>query len=140
MRVNGQDSEWFPINSGVRQGCVAAQELFNCVIDHLMSRVCERIPGVPLGNYILKDLEYADDTILFAETAEQLREALCVFDEESKKLGLRISWPKTELMFIGDGPDPPPLLFDGTPVHFVPTFKYLGSTVTNNGDLKTEVD
>ena len=126
VRVNGQDSEWFPINSGVRQGCVAAPELFNCVIDHLMSRVCERIPGVPLGNYILKDLEYADDTTLFGETADQLREALSVFDEESKKLGLRISWSKTELMHVGDGPDPPSFLFDGTPVNFVPTFKYLG--------------
>lgn len=25
VRVSGRDSEWFPINSGVRQGCVAAQ-------------------------------------------------------------------------------------------------------------------
>ena len=48
VRVNGRDSEWFPIHSGVRQGCVAAPELFNCIIDHLMSRVCERVPGVSL--------------------------------------------------------------------------------------------
>ena len=140
VRVNGRDSEWFPINSGVWQGCVAAPELFNCVIDHLMLRTCERIPGVPLGNYILKDLEYADDTILFSETSDQLREALSVFDEESKKLGLKISWAKTKLMYIGIGPGPPSFLFDGTPVHFVPTFKYLGSTVSNTGDLKPEVD
>nr|XP_061787952.1 uncharacterized protein LOC133577874 [Nerophis lumbriciformis]XP_061787953.1 uncharacterized protein LOC133577874 [Nerophis lumbriciformis] len=99
-----------------------------------------RVPGVSLGNYTLKDLEYADDTTLFSETADQLREALGVFDEETKQLGLKISWSKTELMHIGDGPDPPPFLFEDTPVHFVPTFRYLGSTVTNTGDLKREVD
>lgn len=53
------------------KGCVAAPELFNCVIDHLMSRVCEQIPGVPLANCTLEDLEYADDTILFRETSDQ---------------------------------------------------------------------
>ena len=105
-----------------------------------VSRVCERIPGMPFGNYTLKDLEYSDDTTLFSETADQLREALCVFDEESRKLGLKINWPKTELMHVGDGTDPPPLLFDGTPVHFTPTFTYLGTIVTNTGDLKTEID
>ena len=35
--VNGKESEPFSINSGVRQGCVAAPELFNCVIDYLMT-------------------------------------------------------------------------------------------------------
>lgn len=69
------------MTSGVRQGCVAAPELFNCVIDHLMSRVCERIPGVLFSKYALKVLEYADDTTLFSETADQLSEA----EEETKK-------------------------------------------------------
>jgi len=34
VRINGKLSEWFNINSGVRQGCVAAPDLFNCVVDH----------------------------------------------------------------------------------------------------------
>ena len=45
VRINGKLSEWFNINSGVRQGCVAAPDLFNCVVDHLMSRVCAQIPA-----------------------------------------------------------------------------------------------
>ena len=52
VRINGKESEWFPINSGVRQGCVAAPDLFNSVIDYLMTRVSARIPGVSLGDYI----------------------------------------------------------------------------------------
>ncbi|GAA6102574.1 gamma-aminobutyric acid receptor subunit alpha-2-like [Tachysurus ichikawai] len=32
VRINGRDSDWFPISSGVRQGCVAAPDLFNSII------------------------------------------------------------------------------------------------------------
>ncbi|KAL1276258.1 hypothetical protein QQF64_035881 [Cirrhinus molitorella] len=107
VRVNGRD--WFSISSGVRQGCVAAPDLFSCIIDHLMSKVCERIPGVPFGSYHLTDLEYTDDTILLSTSYSQLRDALDVYSEEAEKLGLYVSWTKTKFMHVGDGPDPPPL-------------------------------
>lgn len=64
IRVNGKESSWFSVNSGVRQGCVAASDLFNCVIDYLMNRVCNLIPSIQLNRYMLSDLEYADDTAL----------------------------------------------------------------------------
>ena len=35
VRVGNDLSEWFSIASGVRQGCVVAPDLFNCVIGHL---------------------------------------------------------------------------------------------------------
>ncbi|KAI8496714.1 hypothetical protein Bbelb_253690 [Branchiostoma belcheri] len=135
-----QNSEWFQINSGVRQGCVAAPDLFNCVVDYLMSKVSECVPGVSFGGYSLADLEYADDTTLLADTPQRLRDALVVFDAEASKLGLSINWSKTELMHIGDGPDPAPLSFNNTTVNFVSTFNYLGSTVSRTGDLKPEID
>ena len=72
VRINGKLSEWFNINSGVRQGCVAAPDLFNCVVDHLMSRVCAQIPAVSFGNLHLVDLEYADDTIMLSDGIEKL--------------------------------------------------------------------
>lgn len=34
--------------------CVAVSDLLNCIIDHLMDRVCAWIPGVRLGSYLLK--------------------------------------------------------------------------------------
>ena len=140
VRINGKDSEPFNINSGVRQGCVAAPDLFNCVIDHLMTRVCERVSGVSFGEYNLSDLEYADDTAALTEDLPTLVLALDTFAEEAAKLGLKINWNKTELMHVGDGEDPQPLIYDGIEVKFVPKFKYLGSILTKTGDLKPEVD
>jgi len=40
VRINGKISEWLNINSGVRQGCVAAPDLFNCVVDHRLLFGC----------------------------------------------------------------------------------------------------
>lgn len=139
VRINGIDSDWFTISSGVRQGCVAAPDLFNCIIDHLMFRVCERIPGVSLGNYHLTDLEYADDTILLSTSYSQLRDALGIYSEEAARLGLQVSWTKTKFMYVGDGPDPPPIHIGSDIVEPVKSFVYLGSMVTDNGSLKPEI-
>lgn len=76
-------------------------------------------------------MDHADDTTLFGETADELRETLSMFAKETKKLGLQTNWSKTKLMDVGNGPDLPPFLFDGTPIHFVSTFKYFDSTVPN---------
>ncbi|KAJ8287175.1 hypothetical protein GJAV_G00048520 [Gymnothorax javanicus] len=140
VRVSGKDSGWFPIDSGVRQGCVAAPDLFNCVVDHLMTQVCKEVSGVWLGNYHLTDLEYADNTTLFSSSLQDLSSALTIYTSEATKLGLQVSWQKTKLMYVGDGPDPPPLYVGSDAVEFVSSFTYLGSTITDKGDLKPEID
>ena len=140
LRINGKLSEWFNINSGVRQGCIAAPDLFNCVVDHLVLRVYAQTPAVSFGNLHLSDLEYADDTILLSNDIEKLTAALSVYDRESRKVGLKVSGEKTKLMHVGEGPDPASLNIDGNAVEFADSFVYLGSTVTNNGDSKPEIE
>ena len=43
-------------------------------------------------------------------------------------------------MHVGEGLDPPSLNINGNVVEFVDSVVYLGSTVTNNGDLKPEIE
>ena len=43
-------------------------------------------------------------------------------------------------MYVGEGPDPPPIHIGNDTIEFVSSFTYLGSTITNNGDLKPEID
>ena len=107
--------------------------------DYLMERVTSRVPGVSFGSFHLGDLEYADDTALFTAELAELNHALDVFHEEAAKLGLMVNWDKTELMVIGDGPDPAPLMYQGVQVKFVPNFKYLGSIISSTGDINPEI-
>lgn len=61
VHANGKDPAGFPSTAGSDK---AAPNLFNCIIDHLMTRVCDWVPSRSFGNHILADLKYADDTIL----------------------------------------------------------------------------
>ena len=59
VRLASSLSEEFSIETGVKQGCVIAPYLFNCVIDHLMRRLLSRCNlGIQLGEYQLTDLDY----------------------------------------------------------------------------------
>ena len=41
IMVNVKGPAWLSVDSEVRQGCVVAPELFNCVIDHLMTHIIQ---------------------------------------------------------------------------------------------------
>ena len=109
VRINNTISDWFTISSGVRQSCVAAPDLFNCIIDYLMENVSAMVPGIQLGQYHLTDMEYADDASIFATNQNDISSALAIFDTEACKLGLGTSWAKTKIMKFGDVPSPPSL-------------------------------
>ena len=139
VRINNTLSDWFTISSGVRQGCVAAPDLFNCIIDYLMENVSATLPGIQLGPYHLTDLEYADDAALFATNQNDISSALAIFDTEACKLGFRSSWAKTKIMKFGDAPSPPSLHICNNDVEFVDKLTYLGSIITNTGDLQPDI-
>ena len=48
--INNTLSDWLTISSGVRQGCVAAPDLFNCIIDYLMANVSAMVPGIQVAS------------------------------------------------------------------------------------------
>ena len=49
----------------------------------------------------INNLRYADDTILKAESEEELKDLLMKMKEESEKVELRLSIQKTNLMALG---------------------------------------
>ena len=70
VRLASSLSEEFTIETGMKQGCVSAPDLFNCAIDHLMRRLLSRCSlGIQLGEYQLIDLDYADDIAIVAPSA-----------------------------------------------------------------------
>ena len=41
VRLDGDDGDWFPIRTGLRQGCVMSPLLFNVYMDAMMRKVTE---------------------------------------------------------------------------------------------------
>ena len=88
----------FPVNTGVRQGCVLAPTLFNTCMDHVPKGISESLGcRLSLVTARIPDLDFADDAVIFAETTEVLAEALESLSEEAEPLGLRVSWTKTKV-------------------------------------------
>ena len=57
--------------------------------------------GIKIAGRNTKNLRYADDTILMAESEEELKSLLMKVKEESEKIGLKFNIQKTKIMASG---------------------------------------
>ena len=57
--------------------------------------------GIKIAGRNINNLRYADDTILMAESEEELKSLLMKVKEESDKVGLRLNIQKTMIMASG---------------------------------------
>ena len=57
--------------------------------------------GIMIFGRNINILRYADDTILMAESKEELRSLLMEVEEETEKVGLKLNIQKTKIMASG---------------------------------------
>ena len=57
--------------------------------------------GIKIASRNINNLRYADDTILMAESGEELKSLLMKVKVESKKVGLKLNVQKTKIMASG---------------------------------------
>ena len=57
--------------------------------------------GIQIAGRNIKNLRYADDTTLMAESEEELKSLLMKVKEESEKVSLKLSIQKTKIMTSG---------------------------------------
>ena len=57
--------------------------------------------GIKIARRNISNLRYADDTILMAESEEELRSFLMKVKEESENVGLKLNIQKTKIMVSG---------------------------------------
>ena len=87
--------------------------------------------GIKSARRNINNLRYADDTILIAETEEELKSLLMKLKEESEKTGLKLNIQKVKIMVSG------PITswqIDGETMETVTEFILLGSKITADGD------
>ena len=92
--------------------------------------------GIKIAGRNINNLRYADDTILMAESKEGLKSLLIKVEEESRKVGLKLSIQKTKIMSSG------PITswqIDGETMETVRGFVFLGSKITADGDCSHEI-
>ena len=83
-----------------------------------------------------RNISYADDTTLMAESEEELKSLLMKVKEESEKVGLKLNIQKTKIMASG-----PITSWEtvGETVETVSDFIFLGFKITEDGDCNHEI-
>ena len=138
VRTGHGTTNWFQIGKGVRQGCIMSPYLFNLYAEHIMRNAGleEARAGIKIAGRNIKNLRYADDTTLMAESEEELKSLLIKVKEESEKVGSKLNIQKTNIMPSG------PIISwqkDGETVETGSDFMFLGSKITADGDCSHEI-
>ena len=87
--------------------------------------------GIKIIKININNLRYTDDTILMAESKEELKSLIMKVKEESEKVGLKLNIQKTKIMTSG------PITswqLDEETVETVTECIFLGSKITADGD------
>ena len=71
--------------------------------EHYVGPLCaeETQAGIKIAGRNINNLRYADETILMAESEEELKSLLMKVKEESEKVGLKLNIQKTKIMASG---------------------------------------
>ena len=92
--------------------------------------------GIKIAVRNISNLRYADDTILMAESEEELKSLLMKVTVVSDNVGLKLNFQKAKIMASG------PITsweIDGETVETVSDFIFLGSKITTDGDCSHEI-
>ena len=77
--------------------------LFNLYAEYIMRNAGleEAQVGIKIARRNINNFRYADDTILMAESEEELKSLLMKVKVESEKVGLKLNMQKTNIMASG---------------------------------------
>ena len=138
FRTGHGTTDWFQIGKGVCQGCILSPCLCNFYAEYIMRNAGleEAQAGIKIAGRNINNLRYADNTILMAESEEELKSLLMKVKEESEKVGLKLNIQKTKIMVSS------PITsrqIDGETMEMVKDFIFLGSKITADGDCSHEI-
>jgi len=143
IRIANAVSETVRVSTGLRQGVALSPVLFNLVLEKII-RELNTIDGVAMGNTTIGLLAYAYDLALLGNNLDTVKQNCRKLINVAGKCGLKINDKKIEYVIIerrsreyrqGEFMEIDQHKFKRTS-----HFKYLGSIITQDSDLKMEMD
>ncbi|KAL1267682.1 hypothetical protein QQF64_033045 [Cirrhinus molitorella] len=138
--MNNTLTEWFSVQSGVRQGCIISPILFLLTVDWITTNTtADKSRGIQWTlSSQLEDLDFADDLALLSTNLPNMQSKTDMLNKYAKQAGLNINTSKTQVMCINTIPTAS-ILVNGAPLEFVEDFTYLGSLISNNNAVQKDI-
>ena len=130
----GEQTRWFKITTGVKQGCVMSDFLFLLTVDWTMRRTTENHRNGIRWNFTstLEDLDFADDIVLISSKYEHVQSKTNRLVDNAGRVGLKLNAQKCKVMRMNSRREDK-VMIGREEVEDVEEFVYLGSTVTKEG-------
>ena len=133
-----EETNKIPIKKGVRQGDTISPKLFTACLEEIFRKLNWRDRGIKIGDEYLSNLRFADDIVLFSESANGLQQMLEELNRESLKVGLKMNKKKTKIMF-NRHIQAEQIQIQNEALEVVDEYVYLGQLVQTNTSFETEI-
>jgi len=141
VRVGDRCSEHSAVGRGVRQGCCLSPLLFTVYAEMMMVEAMEEVEeGIKIGGKLLKDVRFADDQGMVADSEIGLQRLMDGLGSAAHQYDMKINVKKTKVMRVSrKGEGDVNIFIEGKQVEQVKKFKYLGSIITDDGRCEEEI-
>jgi hypothetical protein len=120
----------------VREGCNLWLLLLNIYIEQAIIECT----GIKVNGMGMQMVRFADDVTIIAQDEINLKRALeCLDDILNSKYKMKMNRTKTEVMVCSKNHENFNVKMDDNTLKQVPTFKYLGSILTEDGKNKEDI-
>jgi hypothetical protein len=134
VQLDGCRTERFLCTTGVKQGCPLSPTLFSLYFDHVADYLTHgRVtsPSIP-GIGPLNSLLYADDVVVFANSAQDLNWLMGGLEFFCNDWDMAVNVDKTKVMVVGNASQrskKTAIKLQGRTLEYVDSYKYLGIEV-----------
>lgn len=129
-------SEYFTVETGVKQGCILSPVLFSLYLNDLP----QILPGgVHIADTNIKILLYADDIVILSDNPTGLQDMIDTLQEYCKTWSLKVNLSKSKILIFRNGPRIATDLswqFENNSIEIVNSYTYLGVGITYNLSFK----
>lgn len=115
--------------------------LFNVYSERIFQEALEDTDsGIKVNGEYINNIRYADDTVVFANSLESLREMMVRVIEVSERYGLSLNFKKTKYMVVSKTNNHPgQLSINNKDIERVQTYTYLGTKISETWDHSLEI-
>lgn len=153
VKIQGELSEEFRVEQGLKQGDALSTVLFNLTLEKLIRAITITNRGTlrsflqqgtqwtgTIYNQRLQYLAYADDVAILGRAAQDIKKAFIELSDASMPAGLHVNDDKTKYMVMTrDARMLEDLDINGRVFGDTTTFKYLGALITCDNETTEEI-
>ena len=124
----------------IKQGCILSPIVFNMYSEEVVNKALENDKGIVINGKGFTNIRYADDTVILADSEQNLQRMLNNIVRVCKDFGMELNDKKTKVMIIEKKPQTRiKIVVNDKQLEQVKDYRYLGTNISEDGRCIKEV-